>query len=265
MTHTQVIAHRGACAHAPENTLAAFRRAAALGSSAIETDLRVTREGRFVLLHDARVNRTTNGRGRIADLPFGAVRRLDAGSWFAAEFAGERVPTLEETLALAAELDLGIYLELKTSLEGALPFALAEALRRLPRPPRIVLLAFDARALVRMRSVRPRLETGLLVGRADPMIEKARRMGSGLLAGRTGPKIEVARRAGARLLAPRARRVSARLVERAHEAGLGVVAWTVNEPKEMRRLLALGVEGLMTDWPDRLIETIGQTASYDRR
>lgn len=238
MPHTQVIAHRGASAHAPENTLAAFRCAAALGSSAIETDLRVTREGKFVLLHDARVNRTTDGRGRLADLPFETVRRLDAGSWFGAAFAGERVPTLEEAFVLAAELDLGIYLELKTRLEGALSFHLAEALGRLPRLPRVVLLAFDSRVLARLRSVQPRLETALLVGR-------------------TGPTIAAARRAGARLLAPRSRRISARLVERARHAGLGVVAWTVDEPKEMRRLLALGVEGIMTDWPDLLIAEIG--------
>jgi glycerophosphoryl diester phosphodiesterase len=238
----QVIAHRGASARAPENTLAAFRRAAELGADAIETDLRVTREGRFVLLHDARVNRTTNGRGHIADLAFDAVRRLDAGSWFGEEFAGERIPTLEEALAIAAELDLGVYLELKAPVDGSLPFALAERLRRSRRLDHIVLLSFDPAALALMHASEPRLATGLLVGRS-------------------GPTIAAARRAGARLLAPRYRRISARLVRRARQAGLGVVAWTVNEREEMRKMLSLSVDGIMTNWPGRLLEEIGQTAS----
>jgi glycerophosphoryl diester phosphodiesterase len=244
MAHPWVIAHRGASAHAPENTLAAFRRAVELGASGIETDLRVTREGRFVLLHDSRVNRTTNGRGRIDQLGFEAVRKLDAGSWFDNGFAGERVPSLEEALALAAELNVWLYLELKAALEGSLPFALADLLRRSRRMDRVVLLSFDPASLSLLRSTDPRLLTALLVGR-------------------TGPTIEAARRAEAQLVAPRYKRVTRRLVRRAHEAGLGVVAWTVNTRQEMRRMLALGVDGIMTDWPDRLIETIGRTVSAE--
>jgi glycerophosphoryl diester phosphodiesterase len=244
MAHPWVIGHRGASAHAPENTLAAFRRAVELGASGIETDLRVTREGKFVLLHDTRVNRTTDGRGRIDQISFDSVRKLDAGSWFDEEYAGERVPTLEEGLGLAAKLDVWIYLELKIALEGSLPFALAETLRRSRRLDRIVLLSFDPAALSLMRETEPRLLTGLLVGR-------------------TGPTIEAAKRAGAQVLAPRYKRITRRLMRRAHAAGLYVVTWTVNTRQDMRRMLALGVDGIMTDWPDRLIETIGRTASVE--
>ncbi len=244
MAHPWVIGHRGASAHAPENTLAAFRRAVELGASAIETDLRVTREGKFVLLHDSRVNRTTNGRGSIDQISFDAVRKLDAGSWFDKEFSGERIPTLGEALALAAKLDVWLYLELKIALEGSLPFALAEELRRSRRLDHVVLLSFDPAALSLMRATDPRLLTALLVGRA-------------------GPTIVAARRAEAQVLAPRHKRITRRMVRRAHESGLGVVAWTVNTRQEMRRLLGFGVDGIMTDWPDRLIETIGRTASVE--
>ena len=89
-----VIAHRGASGHAPENTLAAFRQAVALGATFIETDLQLTRDARFVAIHDDTVNRTTNGQGTVHDLTLAEVRKLDAGSWFGSEFAGERVPTL---------------------------------------------------------------------------------------------------------------------------------------------------------------------------
>ena len=93
-----VIAHRGASGHAPENTLAAFKRAIALGATFIETDLQLSRDSRFVAIHDDAVSRTTNGQGKVHDLSLADLRRLDAGSWFGSEFTGERIPTLEEIL-----------------------------------------------------------------------------------------------------------------------------------------------------------------------
>lgn len=245
MVHPRVIAHRGASAYAPENTLAAFRRAVELGASAIETDLRLTRDGKFVLLHGARVSRTTDGHGNVDRMAFDALRKLDAGSWFGKEFAGEQIPTLEEALELTTRLDVWLYLGLKTGIEGPVAFALVDALRRSRRMDRVVLLSYDPAALALLRATDPRVLTALLVGRIGPTI---------------GP----AKRAGAQLLAPRHRRVTGRMVRRAHEAGLGVVPWTVNTRREMRRLLGLGVDGIMTDWPDRLIETIARTASTEQ-
>lgn len=95
-----VIAHRGLAKRAPENTLAAFAAAMAAGATAIEFDLHMTRDGALVVMHDYNVERTTNGHGVIADLTLAEVRRLDAGSWFDPAFASEKVPTLEEVLAL---------------------------------------------------------------------------------------------------------------------------------------------------------------------
>src|SRR5580700_1416079 len=93
-----VVAHRGASAHAPENTLAAFQRAVELGASVIETDLHVTRDGRFVAMHDDTLDRTTNGSGEVDRFTLDQLRQLDAGLWFDRDFRGERVPTLEEIL-----------------------------------------------------------------------------------------------------------------------------------------------------------------------
>src|SRR6202030_1288319 len=93
-----LIAHRGASGHAPENTLAAFKRALTLGATFIETDLQLSRDSRFVAIHDDTVNRTTNGQGKVHDLSLADLRRLDAGSWFGSEFTGERIPTLPEIL-----------------------------------------------------------------------------------------------------------------------------------------------------------------------
>ena len=93
-----VIAHRGASGHAPENTLAAFKKAVAMGAAFIETDLHLSRDARFVAIHDSTLNRTTNGHGPVHIMTLSDLRRLDAGSWFGSVFAGERIPTLEELL-----------------------------------------------------------------------------------------------------------------------------------------------------------------------
>ena len=237
MNRIEVIGHRGASAHAPENTLAAFRRAVELGARFVETDLRVTRDGRFVLLHDAKVNRTTNGRGRVANFSLAELRRLDAGAWFSPSYARERVPTLEEALDLAESLGFRIYLELKARLKSGQMIELARMLRERRALARVVLLSFSARALARMRAVEPSLRTTLLVGRRGPAI---------------GP----ARRVGATVLAPWHERINRRMMRRARKAGLGVVAWTVNDPGDIRRMIELGVDGIMSDWPERVAQAL---------
>jgi glycerophosphoryl diester phosphodiesterase len=262
-----VIAHRGASAYAPENTMPAFRRAVEMGAAFIETDLHFSRDARFVAIHDATLERTTNGRGAVRDFTLAELRELDAGSRFdaqagakrdsaggagrggamsdgagAASFAGERIPTLEEILAFARERDVGFYLEIKAEaargaenvLAAALAGALAESLHGAQEAARVVVISFDAGLLESVRRLDAALTTGLLV--------------------ETGPAdaVERALRAGARQLAPRRDMVTAALVERAHRAGLLVVPWTINEPAEMRAAIAAGVDGIMTDYPDRL-------------
>ncbi len=106
-----VVAHRGASGHAPENTLAAFRRAVELGANFIETDLQLSRDARFVAIHDDTLDRTTSGHGPIHGLALAELRELDAGSWFGPQFAGERIPTLEEILRFACESDVVFYLD----------------------------------------------------------------------------------------------------------------------------------------------------------
>ena len=108
-----VIGHRGAAARAPENTLAGLRRAKDLGCSWVEFDVRLTGDGALVLCHDARLDRTTTGQGRVSAHRLSAIRCFDAGAWFAPEFAGGAVPTLEEALLVAAELGLSVNIEIR--------------------------------------------------------------------------------------------------------------------------------------------------------
>src|SRR5271165_3166462 len=168
------IAHRGASGYAPENTLAAFRRATALGVTFIETDLHLTRDAHFVALHDETVDRTTTGQGPIQTLTLAEVRRLDAGSWFGSEFMGERVPTLVEILEFARKHDVVFYLELKPSGFWGGEHALISALRDSGEIPRSVIISFDAAILAALRKFEPTLMTGLLYnGQIENPFDKA--------------------------------------------------------------------------------------------
>ena len=230
-----VIAHRGASGHAPENTLAAFKRAIALGAAFIETDLQLSRDSRFVAIHDDTVNRTTNGQGKVHDLSLADLRRLDAGSWFGSEFAGERIPTLEEILEFSKKHDVVFYLELKPSGSWGGEHALIGALRESGEIARTVVISFDAGILGALRRIEPTLMTGLLFdGQIDKPLERA---------------VEI----GARQLAVRSDLVTPALLTEARKKDLQVVCWTVNQPAHMRLLIEAGVDGIMSDYPDRLV------------
>ena len=230
------IAHRGASGYAPENTFAAFRRAIAMGAGFIETDLQLSRDARFVAIHDATVNRTTNGQGTVHDMTLADLRRLDAGSWFGSEFAGERIPTLEEILEFAKKHDIVFYLEMKPSGSWGGEHALISALRESGEIARTVVISFDPVILAGVRKIEPTVMTGLLYeGQIERPFEKA---------------LEI----GARQIAVRGDLVTPRLLKEARERDLQVVCWTVNHPAHMRLLAEAGVDGIMSDYPDRLLE-----------
>src|SRR5258706_7669974 len=169
-----VIAHRGASGHAPENTLAAFRKAVAHGAPFIETDLQLSRDARFVAIHDSTVDRTTGSCGAVHDLTLAELRRLDAGSWFGSEFAGEHIPTLEEILEFAKRHDVVFYLEIKPGGSWGGEHALIGALRESGEIARTVVISFDASVVGAVRKTEPTLMTGLLYdGQIEKPIEKA--------------------------------------------------------------------------------------------
>ncbi len=192
------IAHRGASGHAPENTLAAFRLAVEMGAKFIEADLRLTRDAKIVAMHDATVDRTTNGRGRVSKMSLAELRGLDAGVKFLSEdgrsFKGERVPTLDEILEFARKADVSLYLELKESQSWGFEQTLVGALRKSGEINRAIVISFDPDVLTTVRRIEPNLMTGFLV--QSPVTSA----------------IEKAVALGARQFLPRADRVTAELV-----------------------------------------------------
>lgn len=237
-----VIAHRGASGYAPENTMAAFRRAVAQGVTFIETDLQLSRDARFVAIHDETLERTTNGKGNVHYFTLAELRRLDAGSWFSSEFAGEPIPTLEDILDFSKKNDVVFYLELKPGSSWGGEHALIGALRESGEIPRVVVISFNAAIVQKLREIEPTLMTGLLYdGQLERPIDKA---------------LEV----GARQLAVRGDLVTPALLAQARSKDLQVVCWTVNHGVHMRMLVEAGVDGIMSDYPDRLLEATKKMA-----
>ncbi len=225
----RVIGHRGASAYEPENTLRSFLRAAELGADMVELDVHLSADGVPVVIHDARLERSTNGRGPVRERTWAELRRLDAGQ-------GERIPSLPEVLE-ALRGRCGLYIELKAP--GA-PAATAEALRRARPPEEVVCGSFEAGLVRELRALAPEVPAALLVGRdaADP-IAATLAVGAHFL----HACWERAARQPQRLLAPE-------LFARSKEAGLEIVAWHEERPEVLRDLVRLPLWGICSNQPD---------------
>ncbi len=237
-----VIAHRGASADAPENTLAALRAAATAGATWVEFDVKLSRDGHCILLHDDLLNRTTDGRGEVAHYDLDELRRLDAGSWFGRRFRGERVPTLEEALALCVELDLDINLEIKPcpGRQHETAISVVEELRRhwpAGRPWPLI-SSFAIASLEEIRKLAPEMPHGLLIGRPT-------RRALGMLD-----------RLACSTLHCDAKWVSADLVRHLTERGRPLLCYTVNDASRALRLLEMGVRAVFTDRPQMAAEAL---------
>jgi glycerophosphoryl diester phosphodiesterase len=233
-----VIAHRGASGHAPENTFAAFRRAIELGATFIETDLHLTRDAKFVAIHDATLERTTNGQGSVHDATLAELRKLDAGHWYDREFSGERIPTLEEILEFSRQNDVVFYLEVKYDVAWGMHHSLVAAIRKAENAARTIVISFDPATVAAVRHVDPAIMVGLLAEDTDQAAHP--------------DLVKTAVRAGARQLCLQSRILTTELVSDAHASDLQVVTWTINDAEGMRGAVRAGVDGIMTDLPDRL-------------
>jgi glycerophosphoryl diester phosphodiesterase len=228
MNHFLVTGHRGAAGLEPENTVRSFRRACDLGVDRVETDVQLTRDGRLVCIHDATVDRTTNGTGAVAALTFEEIRRLDAGQ-------GEQVPTLEEAIA-AVHGRTVLQIELKGEGTVSPTLAVLEALGM--RSDETLLTCFDTRRLEEARDRRPDLPVSLLFGQPP------------------ADAVERAQSVGASSLSIQHTHLTRDWVDAAHAAGLEICGWNPDTRGEMERVLDLGVDGLGSNRPDILIELL---------
>ncbi len=228
-----VIAHRGASGTRPENTLAAFARAMELGAPMVELDVQLTGDGEVVVLHDWTLDRTTDGTGPVGGWSLADLRRLDAGRWFDAGFAGERVPTLAEVLDL---VPARVNVELKAVGDDGLERRTLAVVERAGALGRVVFSSFLPESLVRLRALSSGADVAVLSD--DEPVEAL---------------VRKAERVGARALHVRNATVTAHEVAVAHRAGLAVRVWTVNEQDEFVRIRNTGADGIFTDFPERFL------------
>lgn len=238
----RIVGHRGAAAAAPENTLAGIRAAAAQGATWVEFDVMLTGDGVPVLHHDDTLRRTTGRDAAMAATPLSVVRTLDAGAWFGAEFSGETIPTLEETLALLVTLGLHANVEIKPTRGAAVATAAAalETIARCWPAGRAPLLisSFNRESLGEALRVAPQVPRGLLVQRLPrDWLMAARRLECSTIHG-----------AGRWLSDVAVRAIKAE--------GFGVAAYTINDPAAARRLVARGVDCIITDAPAAIAKAI---------
>ncbi|MBB2911719.1 glycerophosphoryl diester phosphodiesterase [Streptosporangium becharense] len=238
------VAHRGASAYAPENTVAAFELAREQRADMFELDVQQTKDHKLVLMHDTTLARTTDverlfpdrAPWRVGDLTLAEIRRLDAGSWFSPEYEGEPVPTLGEALRAMDGSGLGLLLEVKAPhLYPGIEGRVAAELRRNAswlRPGRLVVQSFDWNSMRRFHRVMPRVPVGLLGTPAAARLPELARFAS--------------------QINPPYRDLTAEYVRRVHSHRMDVLAWTVDDPATMRRLISYRVDGIITNRPGTL-------------
>jgi len=219
----KIFAHRGASGYAPENTLAAIKKAIEMKADGIEIDIQLTKDGKIVVIHDWKVDRTTTGRGFVYELDFDYIRSLDAGQWYTKDFIGEVVPTLEEVLDILPN-DMMLNIEIKDTA----------------RIDNIIVSSFHHDKIKRLQELEPKLKLALLTDSEFIEIEKYLST-NGLKSYSYHPEINL---------------ISKEDVEILHKNGVKVFVWTVNKEEDLAYLVKLGVDGVITNYPDIMKELL---------
>lgn len=236
-----VIAHRGASSYAPENTFAAFDLALRMGVRHIELDVDATSDGHIVVIHDDTVDRTTDGSGPVTSHTMQTLQALDAGSWFGAEFAGERIPLFDEVLSRYKDR-VHIHTEIK-GRSTYLSRQTADLVRQHGMVDQVTITSFQKARLEEIRAYAPQLTTGWLLAEvSDAVIVQARDI-------------------GLRQICPRANTVTAELVSRLHAEGFVVRAWGVTTEALMRQVVQAGTDGMTVNFPDKLIAYLSSSGA----
>ena len=225
-----MLAHRGASGHAPELTMAAFKMALEMESDGLELDVQLSKDQHLAIFHDAGLRRTTGREGLVAETSWKALQQFDAGSWFGPGFGDEKIPDLEQVLQFGPP-DWRLNIELKKCPEPRrLARSVARLIRSQPQPGRIICTSFDWETLNFLAEEEPGIRLGLIFASVWPdeawldnwpvwSVEKS-------------------------LLNPE-------LVEKAHARGIRICAWTVNTLPEIEQQISLGVDAIITNYPDR--------------
>ena len=237
-----IFAHRGASHDAPENTIAAFSLARSMGADGVELDTSLTRDGIPVVIHDLRVDATTNGSGLVHDFDLKTLRTLDAGSHFSDRFRGEPIPSLDEVFeAVGPTLCVNVELKAVGWRSDRLERATLKVIQRHNAAKRVIISSFNPITLRRFRALAPQIPIGYLYSPDEPFILRSRWLMLGL---------------SYDALHPHHKMITQDYMRRARAAKKQVNTWTVDDPTEMLELCALGVNAIITNRPDVALRTL---------
>lgn len=237
-----VIAHRGANQYAPQNTIEAFKKATELNVDGVETDIRITSDGHMVLCHNSKINKTSDGKGKISDMSLNELMNFDFGSWFGERFRATKIPTLEEFLSLMKDSDLPLLdIELKPLSSDDLPFVeqFLEMVKTYGLSHKLFVTSFDTGILRKVKMVDPSIRTGYLYPKFGECVRS-----------KIVSPVEIAIKNGIDVLLPQRAYVSKAITKKAHNAGLKVGVWTVNKIDYVRDLVNMGIDIIITDFPE---------------
>jgi glycerophosphoryl diester phosphodiesterase len=245
-----VIAHRGASAYAPENTIAAFKKALEIGADALELDLRQTKDSVLVVLHDANVDRTTNGNGNVDDFTFNELQKLDTGSWFDKEFSDQKIPSLQEVIDLLDDTTI-IIIELKGGNETypGIEEQVVEIVKQNNIEKLAILKSFDSNVLKRLRIIEPVISLLYVYAVRIPWL--------GMIIDQ-GVTFESVYDLDVEYLQPHRFFLSESFVKDAQAKGFKVISWGVNSKEAINISIDYRVDGIETDYPDKVLKLINE-------
>ena len=238
----KIFAHRGASGYAPENTLSAIKKAIEMKADGIEIDIQLTKDGKIVVIHDWKVDRTTTGRGFVYELDCYYIRSLDAGQWYTKDFIGEVVPTLEEVLDILPK-DMILNIEIKdiARKHSNIEEKMLEVLKKYPEKfDNIIVSSFHHDKIKRLQELEPKLKLALLTDSEFIEIEKYLST-NGLNSYSYHPEINL---------------ISKKDVDILHKKGIKIFVWKVNKEEDLAYLIKLGVDGVITNYPDIMKELL---------
>lgn len=245
LTRPVIFAHRGASAHAPENTLAAFALALEQSADGIELDAKLTADGQVVVIHDATVDRTTGSHGNVKDMTLAELRTLDAGGFFSEKFKGEKIPTLDEIFEVVGKRTfINVELTNYNSRHDHLVESVCVLVKKHGLQKSVLFSSFFASNLSKARSYLPEVPRGLL---ALPGLLGAWQRSFGFAFGNY------------QALHPNLKDASHQQVQRVHRLGRKIHVWTVNSEEDIRRLVDWGVDGIFTDDPQLAVQARGES------
>ncbi|NLA77312.1 MAG: glycerophosphodiester phosphodiesterase [Clostridiales bacterium] len=244
----KVIAHRGASKVCPQNTIPAFKKAVEMGADGFENDVHLTKDGRIVVCHNYNIDDTSTGSGYINDLTFDELRSYDFGSYFSPEFAGTKIPTLEEFLDVARDVEL-INIEIKGPRDGNLEIVkrTIDMVKDFGLFDRLLISSFDDNCLIACKEIDPLTQTGLLYSPDSPIIERI-----------FDDQLGFAKNLRCDAVHPLFFYVDEEYVEESHKLGMKVNPWTTDTETIINAMLDFGCDGLITDYPDLARKIIAQ-------